>query len=214
MTWSPDGRWLLLWRLRNGTVNDYQRVEVATGRAVTGTLPDGEQLLAVLSSGDLLTGPTAALSLDRTGPVTLRILDPEGPTERGRVTLKDTVLAADRTVANGGPSPALVTPDGRGVVLTLNSPGNLAVLATVDLRTGNLIRGQQVPDGWRPVVVSRRGIVVTAASQDGQQPFDTIVGVIEPNAPANSSTGAAEPAIITRVIRGGTVMLPGGRGWG
>jgi hypothetical protein len=213
VTWSPDSRWLLLWRPRSGGVNDYQRVDVATGEAATGTLPVGEQLLAVLSSGDLLTGPTAAMTMGRTEPVTLRILDPSGPTGRGRVTLKDTVLAADRTVSNGGTSPALVTPDGRGVVLTLKSPGNLAVLATVDLLTGDLIRGQQIPDGWRPVVITSRGIVVTATSQDAEEPADTVVAVIEPNAAKTSSTGVAEPAVIIRAIGGGTVMLRGGGDW-
>jgi hypothetical protein len=194
--------------------SDYQRVEVATGRAVAGTLAAGEELLAMLTSGDLLTGPTAAAISSRPDPVTLRVLDPHGPRERGRVTLKDTVLAADRVVENRGPSPALVTPDGRGVVLTLNSPGHLAVLATVDLRTGDLVRGQQLPAGWRPVVATTRGIVVTAEGQDGQQPVDTIIGVIEPNAPTTPATGAAEPTVMARVVGGGVVMLRGGAGWG
>jgi hypothetical protein len=215
MTWSPDSRWLLLWRPRNGTLNDYLRVEVATGRAVTGTLPPGEQLLAVLASGDLLTGPAAATSLLRPDPVTLRILDPDDLRERARVTLADTVLAADRTVANGGPAPALVMPDGRSVVLTLNSTGNLTVLATVDLRTGHLVRGQALPDGWRPVAAGRRGVVVTTTTQNGQEPIDTVIGVIEAKVPTSPSNGAAEPTVITRVIRGGTVMLRGGGpGWG
>jgi hypothetical protein len=214
VTWSPDSRWLLLWRQRDGNTNDYQRVEVATGRAVTGTLGAGEQLLAVLSSGDLLAGPTTATTSSRPDPVTLRVLDPNGPKERGRVTLKDTVLAADRVVENRGSAPALVTPDGRSVVLTLNSAGDLAVLATVDLRTGDLVRGQQLPAGWRPVVVTTRGIVVTAEMHDGHQPFDTLIGVVEPNAPTTRATGAAEPTVMARVVGGGVVMLRGGAGWG
>jgi hypothetical protein len=215
VAWSPDSRWVLMWRSRTGLVSDYQRVEVATGRTVTGTLTDGEQLLAVLASGDVLTGPTAAMTtLDRTDPVTLRILDPAGPTERGRVTLKDTVLAADRTIANGAPSSALVMPDGRGVVLTLKSPGQLAVLATVDLRTGDLIRGQQLSDEWRPMSVSGRGIVVTTQRRAGQeQPIDTIIGVVEPDAALSPATGTVEPAVLLRLGRADSVLLRGCVTW-
>lgn len=203
VTWSPDSRWLLLWRLRNGTLNDYQRIEVATGQVVAGTLPAGEQLLAILSSGDLLTGPIVVENGDRHDPTVLRVLDPDGPRERARVSLTSGAIAGDRTLANGGPEPALVLPDGHSVVLTLNSIGNQTILITVDLRTGHVVRLQPLPDGWRPVAASSRGIVVITTPQRDQGPLDTVIGVIEP------SNATGEPSVITRVIRGGTVMLRG-----
>lgn len=203
MIWSPDSRWLLLWRLRNGTLSDYQRIEVATGQAVTGTLPAGEQLLAVLSSGDLLTGPIVVENGDRRDPTVLRVLDPDGPRERARVPLTSGAIAGDRTLGNGAPEAALVLPDGHSVVLTLNSTGNVAILITVDLRTGHVVRLQPLPDGWRPVAVSSRGIVVITTPHSDQGPLDTVIGVIEP------SNATGEPSVITRVIRGGTVMLRG-----
>jgi len=189
MTWSPDSRWLVMWGLhRDGTADEYARVDLRNRSVVTYRPPTGTDAIAVLPSGELVVASDAWEP-----PVTLRVVDPATGAERPL-----SPFATEGRLRNDPTLPAAVSTDGR-LGLHIRDGTRVTGVLEVDAATGAVRNRVDLPaDGtWLPVAYS--GGRITVVDRKGR------VGVLDP------ATGTVAEAFALPAPRG--VLLPGGHTW-
>jgi hypothetical protein len=196
MTWSPDGRWLLMWRARptRGAGYEHVRIDPAAGTAVRYESRISGEPIAVLPDGDLLEA-----SAEWTVPLTLRRVDPATGAERARYGVEVT-LRPGENLRQSARSPAPISPDGTRAVLEVRAGSRTVAVLEIDLTVGAVLRRHELPDDakWIPAAYPGPHILLVN--------FEPLrIGALEPD------TGRV--TVLTELPNPLALLVRGGHTW-